>query len=198
MLSIFLERRVLRPTATVALIAFALLLLPLPAWQRCARADASADLNKAREHYEFAEFDQGVALLEPLVAGKQLSGNSLRDAYVLLARCQVGRGNEAQALDAFCSAICLDKTWRPDAVFFPQDEIEVFNKALAGCKCGEQAAAPPVPPKKEEEKGGMPKWVYYAGGAVVVALVAVLAAGGGGGDDGGGPSLPGFPDPPGN
>jgi len=197
MLSFFLDRRILRPTATAVLVAFAMLVLPLPAWQGEARADALADLSTARDHYEFAEFDQGVAILERLVGGKQLSGESLRDAYVLLARCQVGKGNEPQALDAFCSAICLDKTWRPDAVFFPQDEIEVFNKALEGCKCAEQAAAPPV--KKDEDKGGgMPKWVYYAGGAVVVGLVAVLALGGGDDDEPSGPSLPGFPDPPSN
>jgi len=196
MLSFFLDRRVLRPTATVALVAFALLVLPLPAWQGAARADALADLSAARDHYEFAEFDQGVAILEKLIAGKQLSGESLRDAYVLLARCQVGKGNEPQALDAFCSAICLDKTWRPDAVFFPQDEIEVFNKALAACKCAEQATVPPPVKKKDEAKGGMPKWVYYAGGAVVLGLVAALALGGGGDDETPGPSLPGFPDPP--
>ena len=194
MLSFFLDRRVLRPTAAAVLVAFALLVLPLPAWQGEARADALADLSAARNHYEFAEFDQGVTILQRLVTGKQLSGDSLRDAYILLARCQVGKGNEPQALDAFCSALCLDKTWRPDAIFFPQDEIETFNKALEACKCAEQAAAP-APAKKDEEGGGMPKWVYYAGGAVVLGLVAVLALGGG--DDANpGPSLPGFPDPP--
>ncbi len=198
MLSFFLDRRILRPTAAAVLVAFAMLVLPLPAWQGEARADALADLSTARDHYEFAEFDQGVAMLEKLVSGKQLSGESLRDAYVLLARCQVGKGNEPQALDAFCSAICLDRTWRPDAVFFPQDEIEVFTKALEGCKCGDQAAVPPPVKKDEDKGGGMPKWVYYAGGAVVVGLVAVLAMGGGGDDEPSGPSLPGFPDPPSN
>jgi len=203
MLSTFLDKRVMRPAALTALVAFALLILPVEGWVPRAKADALADLSAARDHYEFAEFDQGVTILEGLLAGKKLSGDALRDAYVLLARCYVGKGNEPQALDAFCQAICLDKSWRPDAVYFPQDEIEVFNKALEGCDCGHQSAAPPVAPVKTEqakakgeEGGGIPKWVYYAGGAVVVGVVAALALGGG--SDSGEPPLAGFPDPPSN
>jgi hypothetical protein len=203
MLSTFLDKRVMRPTALALLAAFALLILPVDGLVPRAKADALADLNAARDHYEFAEFDQGVTILEGLLAEKKLSGDALRDAYVLLARCYVGKGNEPQALDTFCQAICLDKTWRPDAVYFPQDEIEVFNKALEGCDCSRQSSAPAVAPVKteqaragDEEGGGIPKWVYYAGGAVVVGVIAALALGGG--DDSSEPPLAGFPDPPAN
>lgn len=202
MLSTFLDKRVMRPTALALLAAFALLILPVDGLVPRAQADALADLNTARDHYEFAEFDQGVTILEGLLTDTKLSGDALRDAYVLLARCYVGKGNEPQALDAFCQAICLDKTWRPDAVYFPQDEIEVFNKALVGCDCSHQSSAPAVAPVKTEqaraegEGSGIPKWVYYAGGAVVVGVVAALALGGG--DDSSEPPLAGFPDPPAN
>jgi hypothetical protein len=164
-----------------------------------ALAQTPDDLDRAREHYEFAEFDQALAILARVIDRPGQTPQRLRDAYVLQARCQVGLGNRNLAEDSFCEALALDPDWRPDPIFFPRSEVEVFESARTGCP---PVAATPEPTVKPVQPAPAPKtakpWymkpVVWAGAAAAV-VVGVLVLGGGD-DDEAGPPLPDPPPPP--
>jgi hypothetical protein len=175
---------VMRPLGALLLAAFAVVFCPgLPP----ALARARPDLDRAQEHYDFAEYGVALTILDGMIARGDLTGDTLRDAKILKARCLVGLGRDSEALDAWCEVIKLDPAWRPDEVFFPGNEIASFNRALEGCVEKESAAAPWYKNK-----------IVMAGAGALVLVGVLAVAMGGGGDDGGGGgnALPGFPDPP--
>ncbi len=201
--------RILGLTALTAFLATA----APGVWLGVALAAEPADLARAQEQYDFAEFQPALDLCNALIAGGTLQGAALRDAYVLKARCLVNLGNHSIARDMFCEALRLDAAWRPEANLLPRDEQADFDQALAGCRIEPAAQAVPTPaapaPKPTwqptpipAEKGGKSFFAKPLGIVLIVAVAGGLAAslGGGGGGDGGttpaGP-LPGFPPPPG-
>ena len=131
------------------------------------------------------------ALAEGRVTGSnlRLDDSRAREVHVLRARCAVGLKLDAMAQEDFCTVLRLDKSWEPDPVTFPRDEISVFEAARAGCV---RAAAEPEP-----AEGGKPWYMkpvtWAAGGAVILAAVLL---GGGGDDEAPDTTLSDFPDPP--
>lgn len=158
-----------------------------------ALAQTTDDLDRAREHYEFAEFDQALGILARVIARPGETPQRLRDAYVLQARCQVGLGNRNLAEDSFCEALALDPDWRPDPIFFPRSEVEVFESARVGCPPPAPVEPTPVvqpAPAPAAAKPWYLKPVVWAGAAGAVILAVVLL----GGDDDDEPQT--LPDPP--
>jgi hypothetical protein len=163
----------------------------------------------ARDHYNYARFEEAVALLQPLADGVQLQGKKLLEAKEILARSYVKLGNPTAAKSWFQSLLRQDPTWRPDPNWVPADEQAVFNAALAempvtqapppppGVTPTERpAAAPPPRASDQAEDGGsvLGKWWLWAGIGAAAVIVAILAGGGGGGD--GDEDLPLPPPPP--
>ncbi len=196
-----------RLLAAVALAAFCATACPGVAWIPRAAAAEPRNLGEARNHYEFAEFSQALDICNELISAGTLAGNDLRDVYVLKARCLVNVGNHSMAQESFCSALKVDKAWRPAADLLTKDEQADFDLALAGCKL---EAAPAVTPKpvptipsaitpSSAASGGKPwykKPVFWVLGVAVIGGAVALAGGGSkGGDESAGP-LPGFPPPP--
>lgn len=186
------------PLALFALLAY----LALPGLGvgtvGAAFAQAADDLARAREHYEFAEFDQALAILDGMIARGGLADERRRDAHVLQARCHVGLGNSRLAAEAFCSALAIDPDWRPDSVFFPRSELDAFEAARARCPEQEPAPEPaPVVTPVAGNDGGSTAWykkpIVWLGAAAAVVVAVVVA---GGGDDDDDDSLPGPPQPP--
>ena len=185
------EKTSMRMTATFLLVLFTATVCPGIALIPTALAAARQDLERAQDLYDFAEFQQAVDLVTVLIDGGQLTETELRDAHILRARSSVGLGLQNQAKEDFCAVFLLDQTWKPDPVIFPQDEIDVYNSSLVGCKVAEA--------KPTEDEGQGKPWymkpvVWAAGGAAVLAVVLL----GGGGDDEAPASTPlaSFPDPP--
>lgn len=172
-----------RACAGILLVAFTVTTCPGLGWVGAAYADARADMDQARYHFDFSEYAEAVELLNGVIASGDLSGDSLRDAYVLRARCAMALGQDTLARDDFCEVVQLDADWRPDPVEYTQDEVAGFNAAQADCV--QAAPEPAVAPPPEEDKGGTPFYakpvVWIVAGAVVVG--GVLLAGGGGSDD---------------
>ena len=162
-------------------------------------AQAADDLARAREHYEFAEFDQALAILDGMIARGGLTDERRLDAHVLQARCHVGLGNARLAAEAFCSALAIDPDWRPDPVFFPRSELDAFEAARDRCPEEEPAPTPvpvvtPVAGDEGESTAWYKKPIVWLGAAAAVVVAVVVA--GGGDDDDGGSSLPDPPQPP--
>jgi len=175
---------------------------------RPAAADAREDLTRAEDYFLVADFSTALQKVEALLQTGDLQGSTLRDAWILKARCEIGLGHRSTATDAFCEALRVEPSWRPDPDLYTNDELEVFEQARSSCGGGtgepvKQESAPsttrtePAMPQMSsgEKKPWYKKPVFLAiGGALVVGGI-IAAAGGGGGDDGE-PDLPGFPDPP--
>jgi hypothetical protein len=145
------------------------------------------ELAQATDEFNYGNFLNALSIVNRLAAEGDLSGDDLRDAYALQARCEGELGNRSNALAAFCEVIRIDPSWRPNPSLYTSNEEAIFQEALNEC---------------EPEGGGMKKWYLIGGGAAAAVILAILAGGSGGnGDDpgnGGGTTLPDFPDPPGN
>jgi hypothetical protein len=174
---------------------------------RPALADAREELTRAEDYFLVADFATALQKVETLLDSGELSGGTLRDAWVLKARCEVGLAHRSTAVDAFCQALRVEPTWRPDPDLYTKDEMEVFEQARGSCAggapaqpTGEQPREPsrPLGERQPEATGGKPWYKKPAfllvGGAVLVGGAIALAAGGGGDD--GESDLPNFPDPP--
>jgi hypothetical protein len=87
------QNRFFRLTAFVTLWLVLGTIMPGWALVSPAVAQGAGDLGRARDHVDFAEYEQALGILDPLIASGSLSGVSLRDAYVLKARSHIGLGN---------------------------------------------------------------------------------------------------------
>lgn len=181
-----------RVTAGCLLAFFLITVCPVLDLVPAAMATPRQDLDRAQDLYDFAEFQQALELTSSLIDGRQLSGNDLRDAYVLRARCAVGLQLDTMAAEDFCKVMDLDAAWQPDPVIFPQDEIAAFRAAKGQCV---KAAEEPKP-AAEGGKAWYKKPIVWGAAAGGVLLAVLLL--GGGGDDSTDPDLPGFPSPPTN
>jgi hypothetical protein len=187
-----------RILAAILLVTFCCSVCPSTLWIRAAAAQPWQDLARASDHVDFAEYEEALAILDPLIASRELSGESLRDAYILTARSHAGLGHTSQAKEAFCQALRIDPQWRPDPVVFTNDEIELFDGARASCQLA-QPAQPAGSGLQPSAAAASTPWykkpvTWIAGGAAIV--LGVLVLGGGGGGDGGEESLPDLPDFP--
>ena len=184
-----------------------------------AAAKASPLVTRAQSYYREARYDEAVGLLAGPVLRKELAGDDLRDARVVLARCYVKKGLNTRAKEYFGAVLAADPAWTADAAKLDDEERAVFD-AVKG------AVAPPAPApvaaktpeSKSADKGdkgekadkpklhkpdtgatagpeGKPGWLarnkFLAIGLVVAGGVGAGLAAGGGGGGGGTPTPPG-------
>jgi hypothetical protein len=201
-----------RPIAALVLVTFSSflardLVFASASWAATPREE----LTKAEDYFQVADFETALEKVDALLKSGDLEGSLLRDAYILKARSELGLAHRAAAVDAFCSALKVDSTWRPDPDFYTNDEVQVFEQARASCSTV-KAAEPAKPATtstrdsdSERERAAVtssseskpwykkPVFLGVIGAAVIGGVV--LAAGGGG-DDEEAEDLPGFPGPP--
>lgn len=162
---------------------------------------AREQLSAAEDRFLMADFDGATSRIDDLLQSGRLTGDALRDAWVLKARCELATGRRASARDAFCRALEQDGGWLPDRDLFTSDELDVFTDARDTCPGAqtEGTDAPSYLPAPSSSGGGWytNKLVWGAVGAAAVAGVA-LALSGGGDDGGDAAELPPLPDPPTN
>jgi hypothetical protein len=195
----FLDRkRAKKGIASLALVTF------LPAVLHTAflptsvlAAEARELLEAARNDVEFADYEVGLEKVkEALELG--VAEDQRVEAYVLMARCEAGLGHRAAAVEAFYLVIRTDPTWRPDPVFYRQDEIEMFEEALSIYERTEQTSY--LPPGETVEPSAVPWYkkpkILGGLGALVAAGIILAVSGGGDGDGDGGNELPYFPNHP--
>lgn len=181
-------------------------------------AKASPLVTRAQGYYRDARYDEAVGLLAGPVIRKELEGDDLRDARVVLARCYVKKGLNARAREYFGAVLAADPAWSPEAAKLDDEERAVFDavkgvtapapapvasrgpEAKPSTDKGEKAEKPEKPKLHKPDTGApagaesKPGWLarnkFLAIGLVVAGGVgAGLAAGGGGG--GGTPTPPG-------
>ncbi len=194
-----------RSMAMLSVAAFLATTLDLVLFARPAYADAREELTRAEDYFLVADFTTALTKVNALLDGGGLSGGTLRDAYILKARCEVGLAHRSSAVEAFCNALRVEPSWRPDPDLYTKDELEVFEQAKASCSTTEPPAQPSEPSKPIDSRSSAPKaagggtpWyknkaVLAVGGALVVGGVVLAVSGGG---DDGESDLPFFPDPP--
>jgi len=191
-------------TASVV-IAFQLttLLAPAASAANDTTASGSALVQKGSQAYDEARFADAIAILKDLVDRADLERADLQKAREYLARSYVKTGKYDLAKDTFRSLLKIAPNWRPDPVYVPPDEIDLFNEALKDEQAGappstapvtpEATPAPPPAAAPAQAKPLYKKWWVWAAGAAVVGGVAALA---GGGKSSSASPLPGFPGPP--
>jgi len=167
---------------------------PRAAWgQTATPADPVA---AARDHYSYARFEEAIALLQPLVEGKQLQGMKLLEAKEVLARSYVKLGNTDSGKNWFKELLRQDRTWEPDPNLVPPDELDVFKMARAELEA-ETRVTPPSTPPPTPLPGPPPKpvwkkwWLWTAVGVATGVVVYLLTRDGDGDED-----LPLPPPPP--
>ena len=190
--------------------------LHLSLFAATALADAREELTKAEDYFLVADFATALTKVEALLDAGDLQGGTLRDAWVLKARCEVGLAHKSSAVEAFCEALRVEPGWRPDPDLYTKDELEVFEQAKASCTGAPAESKPPGTPTTPPPPSPMPapmstgaadageskpfykKPIFMVIGGALLVGGAVALAGGGGDDDDGGTPLPDFPPPPTN
>ncbi len=176
---------------------------PPAAWA----ASPREELTKAEDYFQVADFATALQKVDALLKSGDLEGSTLRDAYVLKARCELGLAHRSSATDAFCQALRVDGGWRPDPDFYTKDEVEAFEQARASCTPGD--ATPPretTPVKERATKdsaaaAGVSESKPWYKKPLVLGILGAVVVGGvilalSGGDDEGDPVLADFPPPP--
>lgn len=191
-----IRRPGIRIVSSLVLFFFVLSGFPIQSLVSRAWAGEEEDLAQAKRHFEiYADYEAALAIVDRLVGGEASTKGTLRDAYVLRARCLLAMNREAEAPAAFCNAVRCDHSWQPDEFECTQEEIDVFNRAMASCpEARRETLGPGAAPGKE--KKGPPWKLLAAGGVVLVAGLVLLLTGGGDEDPIEDEDLPGFPDKP--
>jgi hypothetical protein len=164
-------------------------------------ADPREELDKAQDYFLVADFQTALVKADELLASNELQGATLRETWVLKGRCEIALGQRANATEAFCSALRVEPSWRPDPNLFTKDESEVFANALADCGAvkPEPMPSPQPSPMPEPISAGEKPWYKKP---VVLVVGSALVAGGiyalvDDGDEVTTPAdVPDFPDPP--
>ena len=197
---------------------------PAPARPAATSARPGGLVTRAQGYYRDARYDEAVGLLSGPILRKELSGDELREARIVLARCYVKKGMTARAKEHFGAILAADPTFVLDATRADAEELAVFRQVKgvpapvvakpASPETRTPAPPPPTPtpttpqlhkPTVAAASESKPSWLSrnkYLAIAVVAGggVVAGLAMGGGGGGSSAPPgpgNLGGFPAPPG-
>jgi hypothetical protein len=226
------RRSLLRTTSALLLLsqlagATPALAATAPAKPAATAAKPAGLVPRAQGYYREARYDEAVGLLAGPVMRKELAGQELIEARLVLARCYVKKGIIPRAKEHFAAILAIDPAYTLDKSRVDADELAVFNEVkgvpavaappavAAGKPATPEGKTPPAPTaaaqpplhKPETEAAGAQKqsWFsknkYLALGILVGTGVAVGVAMGGGGDDTSPPAGPAtlqpFPQVPG-
>ncbi len=224
------RRPLLRATTALLLATQLLNVAPVLAATAPVKPAATASKNasliaSARTFYEQARYDEAVGLLAGPVLRKEITGQELIEARLLLARCYVKKGILARAKQHFEAILAIDPSFTLDRTKVDADELAVFDEVkgvpsppapgeAAGKGTAPEGKAPATAgsqpqlhkPVVASSGGSGQSWLsrnkYLAIGLVVGGGVAAGFAfsggnGGGGGNPPGPTTLPGFPAVPG-
>lgn len=94
----------------------------------------NVELEKAIKHYQDAEFQKAIDLLERLVITKQLSKEDHREALEYLAMLYCAEGQVQKAKAIFKEILDEDCNYRPSENWWPHQRLmDVFYEMLKGC-----------------------------------------------------------------
>jgi len=114
---------------------------PAPAKPAATAAKPSSLVSRAQGYYRDARYDEAVGLLAGPILRKELVGDELREARLVMARCYVKKGITPRAKEYFGAILAADPTFTAEQAKLDAEELAVFNSVK-----GVPAAAAVVPP----------------------------------------------------
>ena len=129
---------VLLLAAQVANVAPALA-APAPAKPAATSTSGSGLVARAQGFYREARYDEAVGLLMGPILRKELAGQELIEARLVLARCYVKKGIMPRAKEHFGAILAVDPAFALDRSRVDADELAVFNEVK-----GVPATPPPA------------------------------------------------------
>ncbi|MEQ1834276.1 MAG: tetratricopeptide repeat protein, partial [Candidatus Eisenbacteria bacterium] len=127
-----------------------------------APVDAAALLTRAQGFYRDGRYDEALGQLAGPIARKELSGDALREARIVLARCYVKKGMTPRAKEHFGALLAAEPAFVLDAKHADAEELAVFAqvKGVPSTPAPVAAAPPGIPGKNAgapNEKPAKPK-----------------------------------------
>ena len=159
------RRSLLRPISALLLVsqlAGAALTPVAAAPAEAATAAAPSGLVlRAQGYYRDARYDEAVGLLAGPVMRKELTGQELIDARLVLARCYVKKGITPRAKEHFGAILAIDPSYTLTKSQADAEELAVFNEVkgahgVAGAAPPAAAAGKAAPPAAAAAKGTPP------------------------------------------
>ena len=157
------RRSLLRPISALLLLtqlagAAAVLAAAAPAASAATAAAPSGLVLRAQGYYREARYDEAVGLLAGPIMRKELAGQELIDARIVLARCYVKKGITPRAKEHFGAILAIDPSYTLSKSQADAEELAVFNEVK-----GSRASAAPgavagkaAPPAAAAAKGAPP------------------------------------------
>jgi hypothetical protein len=156
------RRPLLQATSLLLLAAQLVTAVPLltaatPAMAAATAAKPSALLARAEGFYRDGRYDEAVGLLAGPVLRKELSGDELRDARIVLARCYVKKGMLPRAKEHFGALLAADPAFVLTSDRADAEELAVFAQVKGGsAPAAPVAAKPDAPAVKGQPAKGQP------------------------------------------
>ena len=124
----------------------------------CLQAPAQAAsgrelLQKAREHYDFAEFEQAEQLLTQALRTTGLSADQKAEVYTHLGLIALARGDQPGAEQAFAQARQAAPGYRPGPGVLPPKAEALFNQAAPPSPAPSPTPAPRPSPAPRPARG---------------------------------------------
>jgi len=135
------RRSLLRPISALLLVTQLVSVAPvLAAAAPATTATAPSGLVlRAQGYYRDARYDEAVGLLAGPVMRKEMAGQELIDARLVLARCYVKKGITPRAKEHFAAILAIDPAYTLTKTQADAEEMAVFNEV----KSAHGAAVPP-------------------------------------------------------
>lgn len=115
-------------------------LCPTVGLVRMAQASGEADLQRARDLFDGAEFERSLALVDSTLKMADRADVWVRDGYILKARCLRRMGRVDDARTWFCEAVRLDPVWAPEPYELDTEELAMLDTARR--ECGKKPGGP--------------------------------------------------------
>lgn len=160
--------------------------------------EAREELERAQDYFLVADFGAALEKADVILATGGLPSALALEAWVLKARCEIGLSQRGNAIEAFCGALRMSPSWRPDPTLYTEDELDAFATAQERCglvPSGDKGS-PAMPPRLSAPNPWYkrPAILALGGTAVGVAIYLLLPPE----DETEVPEVvPGFPPPPG-
>lgn len=157
------RRSLLRPISALLLLSQLAGVTPVlaaaaPAQPATSAATSTGLVLRAQGYYRDARYDEAVGLLAGPVMRKELAGQELIDARVVLARCYVKKGITPRAKEHFGAILAINPSYTLSKSQADAEELAVFNEVKA-------AQASGVPPGAVAGKAAPPAAAATKGAA---------------------------------
>jgi len=132
------------------------------------QTNCSKILEQAQNLYYEGKFDESVNLIESCMASEALTEDERRQAYKIMSRVELARGDQEKAKENIRLLLQVDPDYQPTIEQETPTFVQLVESLRSEIDKSERKAV------VQQESKSISKWWYYSAGAVVAGSVYFL------------------------